>query len=238
MYIFASLNLPHLTAFHYPLLVLTAYLIGSVSNAIWIGKFFWGVDVRQSGSFSAGANNVQRILGWKAALPVFFLDIGKGVLAVCLVFITDFEPETNSFVGFQIGLGFAAIVGHVFPLFFRFRGGKGVATMAGVILAIHPSAALICLTVFLICFLLTRYISVGSIVAATCFPCLVNSMFALWLQPDETITLKIFSIVVAALIWITHARNIIRIFQGKEEKFVLRRTPSIEADLTLRQILH
>ena len=214
-----------MTAFHYPLLVLIAYLLGSISNAVWIGKLFWGVDVRQSGSMSAGANNVQRILGWKAALPVFILDIAKGVLAVSLVFLTNFNPETNPFVGFQIGLGFAAIVGHVFPLFARFRGGKGVATMAGVILAIHPYAALICLTVFLICFLLTRYISIGSIAAATCFPVLINSMFALWLKPDETLTLKIFSMVVAALIWVTHVKNIVRIYKGKEEKFVLRRTP-------------
>ena len=222
-----------LNTFQYPLLIIAAYLIGSISNAIWIGKFFWGVDIREHGSKNAGANNVQRILGWKAAVPVFLLDIGKGVLAVCLVFITAFEPETNSFVGFQIGLGFAAIVGHIFPAFFRLRGGKGVATLAGVILAIHPYAAFICLTVFLICFLLTRYISVGSIVAASCFPCIVNSMFALWLQPNETLTLKIFSIVVAALIWVTHARNIVRIYKGTEEKFVLRRTPPIETDLVL-----
>jgi glycerol-3-phosphate acyltransferase PlsY len=221
------------TVIHYSLLVLFAYLIGSVSNAIWIGKLFWGIDVRQFGSRNAGANNVQRILGWKAALPVFFLDICKGSLAVSLVFFTDFTPETNPFVGFQIGLGFAAIVGHIFPLFFRFRGGKGVATLAGVILAIHPYAALICLAVFLLCFLFTRYISVGSIAAATCFPCLVNSMFALWLQPHETLTLKIFSIVIAALIWITHVKNIIRLYQGKEEKFVLRHTPPIEADWAL-----
>jgi len=212
-------------AITYPLLVLFAYLIGSISNTVWIGKLFWGVDVRHYGSKNAGANNVQRILGWKAALPVFILDISKGVLAVCLVFITNFEPETNSFVGFQIGLGFAAIVGHVFPLFARFRGGKGVATLAGVILAIHPYAALICLSLFLICFFATRYISVGSIVAATCFPCLVNSMFALWLQPEETLTLKIFSVAIAALIWITHAKNIVRLFKGTEEKFVLKRTP-------------
>jgi len=209
----------------YSSLVLVAYLIGSVSNAVWIGKLFWGVDVRQYGSKNAGANNVQRILGWKAALPVFILDISKGILAVCLVFITNFEPETNSFVGFQIGLGFAAIVGHIFPLFARFRGGKGVATLSGVILAIHPYAALICLTLFLICFFATRYISVGSIVAATCFPCLVNSMFALWLQPKETLTLKIFSVVIAALIWITHANNIVRLCKGTEEKFALKRTP-------------
>ena len=209
----------------YPLLVLFAYLIGSVSNAVWIGKLFWSVDVRQYGSRNAGANNVQRILGWKTALPVFILDISKGVLAVCLVFFTGFEPETNSFVGFQIVLGFTAIVGHIFPLFARFRGGKGVATLAGVILAIHPYAALICLSLFLICFFTSRYISVGSIVAATCFPCLVNSMFALWLQPEETLTLKIFSVAIAALIWITHAKNIIRLFKGTEEKFVLKRSP-------------
>jgi len=214
-----------MTVFHYPVLVFLAYLIGSVPNAVWIGRFFWGVDVRQFGSMSAGANNVQRILGWKAGLPVFILDICKGVLAVSLVFITHFEPETNSFVGFQIGLGFAAIVGHIFPLFARFRGGKGVATLSGVILAIHPYAALICFGVFLVFVLTTRYISLGSIAAAICFPCLVNSMFALWLQPHETLTLKIFSGVVALLIVITHARNIVRLCKGTEEKFALRRTP-------------
>ena len=218
-----------MTVFHYPLLVLLAYLIGSIPNAVWIGKLFWGVDVRQYGSRSAGANNVQRILGWKAGLPVFILDICKGVLAVSLVFITHFTPETNSFVGFQIGLGFAAIVGHIFPVFARFRGGKGVATLSGVILAIHPYAALICFGVFLVFFVTTRYISLGSIAAAICFPCLVNSMFALWLQPDETLTLKIFSIVVAALILITHTNNVIRLCKGKEEKFLLKRTPPTTA---------
>ena len=234
MYILAHKKKVHVHILIYPLLVLTAYLIGSVSNAVWIGKLFWNVDVRHYGSKNAGANNVQRILGWKAALPVFIFDISKGVLAVCLVFLTDFEPETNSFVGFQIGLGFAAIIGHIFPLFAHFRGGKGVATLSGVILAIHPYAALICLVLFLICFVTTRYISVGSIVAATCFPCFVNSMFALWLQPEETLTLKIFSIVVAAIIWITHARNIVRLYKGTEEKFVLRRTPEPTASMPIQ----
>lgn len=214
-----------MSVFHYPILVLTAYIFGSVPNAIWIGKLFWNVDVREYGSLSAGANNVQRILGWKAGLSVFLLDICKGILSVLLIFVTHFKPETNSFVAFQIGLGFAAIVGHIFPLFARFRGGKGVATLSGVILAIHPYAALICFGVFLIFFISTRYISLGSIAAAISFPCLVNSMFALWLQPDETIMLKIFSVVVALLIFITHSKNIFRLCKGTEEKFVLRRSP-------------
>jgi glycerol-3-phosphate acyltransferase PlsY len=222
----------------YPFLIVIAYLIGSVSNAVWIGKLFWDVDVRQYGSRNAGANNVQRILGWRAALPVFILDISKGMLAVALVFLTDFKPETNPFVGYQIGLGFAAVMGHIFPLFFHFSGGKGVATLVGVLLAIHPYAALICFVVFLICFFITRYISLSSIIGVTCYPCLVNSMFALWLQPDETLTLKIFSIAVAALIWITHAKNIIRMYRGEEEKFVLRRTPPPSAILPLHSRLN
>ncbi|MCL1974221.1 MAG: glycerol-3-phosphate 1-O-acyltransferase PlsY [Bacteroidetes bacterium] len=209
----------------YCLLVVLAYVVGSVSNAVWIGKLFWGVDVREHGSRNAGANNVQRVLGWKTAVPVFVLDIAKGSLAVALVFLTKFDPETNPFVGFQIGLGCAALLGHILPLFAHFRGGKGVATLSGVILAIHPYAALICFTVFLICFFISRYISLSSIIAATCFPCLVNSMFALWLQPEETLTLKIFSLVVAVTIWITHAKNIGRLYRGVEEKFVLKRSP-------------
>ena len=208
----------------YPLLVVLAYLIGSISNAVWIGKLFYKVDVRDYGSRNAGANNVQRILGWKAALPVFLLDVGKGVLAVSLVFLTHFVPETNSFVGYQIGLGAAAVIGHVFPIFARFRGGKGVATLAGVVLAIHPYAALICLTVFGIVFVCTRYISVSSLVAASCFPIVVNSMFAYWLQPEETLALKIFSGFVALLVWATHIRNLMRLYHGTEEKFALKKT--------------
>ena len=209
--------------FYYPLLIVLAYLLGSVSASIMLSKYVYGIDIRTLGSTNAGANNVQRIFGWKAGMLVLVFDFLKGVAAVSLVSLTKYEHETELFVGFQILLGTAVILGHIFPLFFRFRGGKGVAALCGVLFAIHPWAVLICAGVFLIVFLLTRYISASVIAAVTAYPIFINSIFALWLQPEETFTLKIFSIIIAAIIWLTHLSNIKRLFRGREEKFALRK---------------
>ena len=202
--------------------IVIAYLIGSVSSSIIIGKHFYGIDVRDYGSNNPGANNTQRVLGWKMGLIVFAFDVIKGVIAVQLVRFLPFEPETNPYVASQIVFGLAAILGHIFPVFHNFRGGKGVATLVGVLLSIHPFAVLLCLIVFFIVFFITRYISLSVIAAVTCFPFMVNFIFALWLQPEETLTLKIFSIIAGVTIWLTHISNIKRIVNGKEEKFVIR----------------
>jgi glycerol-3-phosphate acyltransferase PlsY len=114
-------------------------------------------------------------------------------------------------------------MGHVFPVFHNFKGGKGVATMCGVLLAIHPFAVLICTTIFCIMLLITRYVSVSVITAVTCFPFLVNTLFALWLDPQETLVIKIFSIVAGCTIWLCHISNLKRLYHGKEEKFIIKK---------------
>ncbi len=207
----------------YLLLLPLSYIIGSFSPAIRFGKFFYGIDVRDYGSKNPGANNIQRVLGWKPALLVFLFDTFKGVAGASLAHFTSFETGTNMFVGAQIALGLTAVLGHIFPVFHQFKGGKGVATITGVLWAIHPYAVLICFGIFLIMFLITRYVSLSAIISITLFPFFVNSLFALWLDPKVTLTLKIFSIIIAVVIWLTHISNIKRIIKGKEEKFRLNK---------------
>ena len=207
----------------YLLLLPLSYIIGSFSPAIRFGKFFYGIDVRDYGSKNPGANNVQRVLWWKPALFVFLFDTFKGVAGASLAHFTSFETGTNMFVGAQIVLGLTAVLGHIFPVLHQFKGGKGVATITGVLWAIHPYAVLICFGIFLIMFLITRYVSLSAIISITLFPFFVNSLFALWLDPKVTLTLKIFSIIIAIVIWLTHISNIKRIIKGKEEKFRLNK---------------
>ncbi len=214
----------------YLLLIPLAYIIGSFSGAISLGKLFYGVDVRDYGSKNPGANNVQRVLGWQPALFVFVFDILKGVAAVSLVRFTSLEQGTNLYVIAQIVLGTASVAGHIFPLFFGFKGGKGVATLTGVLWAIHPPAVLICFSVFLVAFAITRYVSFSAIIGITLFPFFVNLIFGEFGQEGVTITLRLFSIAVAIIIWLTHLSNIKRIISGTEEKFRLKR-----ADTSLRR---
>ncbi len=218
----------------YIIFILLAYLIGSISSSILLGKMIYGIDVRNYGSLNPGANNTQRILGWKMGLLVLVFDLLKGVAAASLVFFFPFIPDTNRFVITQIVFGLAAIIGHIFPIYHNFRGGKGVATLCGVLLAIHPYAVLICTAIFLVVFFFTRYISVSVIAAVTCFPFLVNSLFALWLDPQETLALKIFSIVIGVTIWLTHMSNLKRLWNGKEEKFKLKKALKKGEDVELR----
>ena len=214
----------------YAALLLAAYLLGSISNALWVGKSFFKIDIRQYGSKNAGATNVLRVLGWKAALPVFLLDMLKGVIAVMLVRITDLDLETEGYVGFQIVLGMMAVVGHIFPVFSGFKGGKGVATIAGVILAIHPNAFLIDFVMFIVCLLSSHYVSLSSVVAALCYPFIVIVVFGGWLNEKETVTLKIFSVIAMIVILVTHRKNIKRLLCHEESKIVIRKRPSIKID--------
>ena len=208
-------------------LIIAAYLLGSISNAVWVGRVLHKTDVRKHGSKNAGTTNVLRVLGWKAALPVFILDMAKGAAAVLLVFVAGYKPETNPFVGFQIVLGLTAMIGHILPIFASFKGGKGVATIAGVITAIHPSAMLITFLLFALCLLITHYVSLSSIIAACCFPFLVIVVFGNWWNLQETLTLKLFSIVAPVIILVTHRKNIRRLRKGEEPKICIRKRPSI-----------
>jgi len=213
------------------LLIPIAYAIGSLSGAITLGKVIYGMDIRDYGSKNPGANNVQRIFGWPLALFVFAFDILKGVAAVSLVKTTNIEPDTNLYVAAQIILGLASVAGHIFPVFFRFKGGKGVATLTGVLWAIHPGAVFICFSIFLVSFAITRYISLSAILGITGFPFFINLLFGEIAQDKMTMTLRIFSVVVAIIIWLTHLSNIKRIFNGTEEKFKLKKTVPVRKHL-------
>jgi glycerol-3-phosphate acyltransferase PlsY len=215
------------TVLLYAGLLIAAYLLGSISNAVWVGKALYHIDVRQYGSKNAGSTNVLRVLGWKAALPVFILDMTKGAAAVCLVFFSALQPETNSFVGFQILLGLLAMLGHIFPVFAGLKGGKGVATIAGVVAALHPSAMAMALSIFIICLLISHYVSLSSVVTALCFPFIVIVVFGQWLNVEETLTLKLFSIVAMMIILITHRKNMVRLWHRQEGKIVFRKKPSV-----------
>lgn len=195
-------------------IIFCAYIIGSIPNSLWIGKFFYNTDVRKHGSKNAGSTNTIRILGYKAGIPVLLLDILKGWVAVKLIYLTDYHiPVSGDYINFQLLLGIAAIMGHIFPVFAGFRGGKGVATLIGVILAIDPISTLICLGVFMVTLLATKYVSLSSMIAGLSFPVLVIVVFN-----TTTPSLVIFSLIVFVLLLFTHQKNIERLLSKEESK--------------------
>lgn len=200
------------------LALLAAYLIGSVPTAVWLGRLFYGIDVREHGSGNAGATNTFRVLGKKAGIPVLLIDILKGFGSVSLVGLAgDYKPMTNDFVEMQIALGVAAVLGHIFPVYAGFRGGKGIATLFGVIMAIHPLACLSAAGVFLVVFLTTNYVSLGSITAGISFPFIITFFFSDSALP----AMVLFAAMVAVLILITHQKNIERLLRRQESKIRL-----------------
>jgi glycerol-3-phosphate acyltransferase PlsY len=197
-----------------------AYILGSIPTAIWAGRVFRGIDIREHGSGNAGAANAIRVLGWKTGVPVLLIDMAKGWLAAMLpVFFGLAEPDTALITNLQIGTGLTAILGHIFPVFAKFRGGKGVATAAGVLLAVHPLLTLSCLGVFLIVFLITRIVSVSSMSAGIAFPILLFVLF-----DTPSLIFRIFSIFVAIALLITHKNNIKRLIKGEEKKLFGKKT--------------
>ena len=191
-----------------------AYLLGSVPTAVWAGKIFHGKDLREHGSGNAGAANAIRVLGWKTGVPVLLIDMAKGWLAAMLpVFFRLAEPETALITNLQIGTGLTAIFGHILPVFAGFRGGKGVATVSGVILAIHPMLTLSCLGVFLIVFLIIRIVSVASMIAGVAFPVLLFTLF-----DTPSLIFRIFAIFIAVALIFTHRNNIKRLLKGEEKR--------------------
>jgi glycerol-3-phosphate acyltransferase PlsY len=160
-----------------------------------------------------------RVLGPKAGIPVFFIDVLKGFIAVNLIHLTGYYiPHTGDFVDFQLLLGIAAILGHIFPIYVGFRGGKGVATLFGIILAIDPYPTLICLGIFVLTLVLTRYVSLSSMVAGFAFPIMVIIVFK-----TTTPSLVIFSIIISILLLFTHQKNIERLIKHEESKANFRK---------------
>ncbi len=197
------------------LLVVAAYLLGSIPSSIIIGKVFFHLDIREHGSGNAGAANTFRVLGWKAGVVVLVFDAFKGWLAVRLATFTHQLPlpGEEAYMIRQLVLGLAAVLGHIFPLFARFRGGKGVATFLGVALAIAPEATLISLAAYIVSVFLFNYVSLSSMIAGAMFP--VTVWFIL---PSPYLSLRIFGIFVALLLIWTHRSNIRRIARGEESR--------------------
>ena len=194
------------------LLLVGAYLLGSIPTAVWVGQFFFKIDVREYGSGNAGATNTFRVLGVKAGVPVLVFDILKGFLAAKLALLVA-EPSSSSYIDFQLAFGVAALLGHIFPVYVGFRGGKGIATLLGIMVSVHYQAALSALLIFLVIFLVTRYVSLSSMAGALCFPAIVILIFQ-----ETTPSLVIFSLFIAIIVLITHQKNIERLLRKEEAK--------------------
>ncbi len=208
-------------------LILGAYIIGSIPTAVWVGKLFFKLDIREHGSGNAGATNVLRVLGTAAAIPVFLIDAAKGYGAVMLGWYSSVAPTLGAefsepFVFLRIALMVAAVLGHIFPLFASFRGGKGVATIAGCLIAIAPLPLLGSFVTFVVMWSIKSYLSLGSIFAALTFPLwtiLVPIIYGETISP----TMVIFSVVVGGALIYTHRANIKRLKAGTESKTYLFR---------------
>ncbi|MEI6899001.1 MAG: glycerol-3-phosphate 1-O-acyltransferase PlsY [Bacteroidota bacterium] len=207
--------------------IILAYMIGSIPTAVWVGKGFYKIDVRQHGSGNAGATNVIRVLGYKAGIPVLLFDVFKGWFAVQLMKIFPHEfLSADAQIYLMITLAICAFLGHVFPLFAGFRGGKGVGTLAGVGIAFFPIALLIVLVIFIFTLTVTRYVSLSSILGGLSFPLIV-----VFITGESNPGLIGLSILVAVFIPLTHWKNIKRLLKGEEKRFDFKRKAREEPKL-------
>ncbi|MBK7560487.1 MAG: glycerol-3-phosphate 1-O-acyltransferase PlsY [Chitinophagaceae bacterium] len=196
------------------LLILLAYLIGSIPTSVWVSQRFFGIDIRDYGSGNAGATNTYRVLGPKWGTIVMVTDMIKGIVAVKLALLLPAYADSEiNLQNLQTGLGLAAVVGHIFPIWADFRGGKGVATLFGLVLGISPWTALSCVGIFIAVLYLTRFVSLSSILASIAFPIFILVIFNV-----DNPAYRIFAIAVALMVLLTHQKNISRIFNGSESK--------------------
>jgi acyl phosphate:glycerol-3-phosphate acyltransferase len=197
--------------------VILAYLIGSIPTAVWVSRHFFGIEIREHGSKNSGATNTFRVLGKKAGIPVLLFDIFKGWVAVTFfALFPGYEIGSDQHVNLQLAVGLSAVLGHIFPVYAGFNGGKGIATLLGIVLAIHPQAALIGVGVFLLVFIFTGYVSLGSIIASFCFPILVILIFK-----SQILSLNYFSMIFAVMVLLTHQKNIERLLNNEESRMSL-----------------
>lgn len=206
--------------------LLLAYLFGSIPTAVWLGQGFYGIDIREYGSGNAGATNTFRVLGKKAGIAVMVIDIFKGWtstnLAAFIGLSVTGPQDSVQFVNYQLALGITAVLGHLFPIFAGFRGGKGIATLFGMILAVHFQAAIICVVVFVVVLSISKYVSLSSISAGFSFPLSIVFVFH---SPIRSILL--YGMCICVLILVTHQKNIERLLRGSESRVNLfkRKTP-------------
>ena len=196
------------------LLIILAYLLGSIPTAVWVSKYFFDIDIREYGSGNAGATNTYRVLGSRWGTFVMIADVLKGVLATSLFllipyYMSDELERTN----FMVGLGLASVLGHIFPVFADFKGGKGVATLLGMVIAIQPIVAVCCVGVFMLVLFLTRFVSLSSILASVAF-----AVFILFIWNEKEPLYRVFAVAVALMVIFTHQKNINRLLKGTESK--------------------
>ena len=205
------LNIEHI------LFLILSYLIGSFPSAVWIGRTFYNKDVREYGSGNAGATNTFRVLGKVAGIPVLMMDVFKGWLSVNLILFVSESTRLSDSAAFelQLAFGIASVIGHLFPIYTGFRGGKGIATLLGLLIGLNPTAAIASIVVFIIVFLISKYVSLGSILASVAFPLVV---FVVLDERDVNTSLELFSVFVPILTLITHQKNIERLIRGEENK--------------------
>ncbi|WP_247237129.1 glycerol-3-phosphate 1-O-acyltransferase PlsY [Telluribacter sp. SYSU D00476] len=201
------------------LTILGAYLLGSIPTSVWYGIGYFGIDVRKHGSGNAGATNTFRTLGKRAGTVVMLIDVMKGWTATLLAPLLYFFGAIGEgdILIYKILFGIIAIVGHIFPVFVRFKGGKGVATLLGMVLAIHPELALVCITIFILTLIASQYVSLSSILATLAFP--VLSMMGVFGQAETL--LIVFGFAMFLLVVVTHQKNIVRLLNGNESRVKL-----------------
>lgn len=201
------------------LLMIIAYFLGSIPNALWIGKVFKGIDVREHGSKNTGSTNAARVLGAKLGIFTLILDISKGAIPTIIAIITNsnlFENILHIEKIDSILVGIMAILGHSFSLFLKFKGGKAVATTVGVFSVLVPISLLFSAIVFFTVFFITKYVSLSSIISAIALPIFIYVIY-------KDVTLTIFGIIIAILIVIRHKSNIERLLKGTETKFTAKK---------------
>ena len=213
-------------------MLVLAYLLGSIPSAVWIGKKYYGIDIREHGSKNAGTTNMLRVLGKRAAIPVFVLDFFKGFAAVSLMGLMRYDPEITAtwLINLKILAVFIAVLGHIFPIFADFKGGKGVATLVGAITGIYPQIILLCFAVWALVFIFSHYVSLASMTAGCSFPLFVVIYSSSeWSRShDVSFTFIVFSFVVAALLIWSHRKNIERLKAGTESKIYIWSKPADE----------
>lgn len=196
------------------LLIILAYLIGSIPSSVWVSKHFFNIDIRDYGSGNAGATNTFRVLGPKWGTVVMIADMLKGIVAVKLALLLPEYADSNvNLQNLQTGLGLAAVIGHIFPIWADFRGGKGVATLFGLVLGISPWTAISCVGIFMLVLYLTRFVSLSSILASIAFPIFILVIFNV-----DNPAYRVFAIAVALMVLLTHQKNIGRLIRGNESK--------------------
>ena len=198
--------------------ILIGYLLGSIPTAVWIGKHFYQIDVREHGSKNAGATNTFRVLGKKPGTIVLVIDVIKGVVASMspIIFNDIFEINYAFLISLRLLSSIFSMVGHVLPIFAQFKGGKGVATSLGVLIGLQPFAALLCFGVFLLIFIISKYVSLGAILSAIIYPFIVYNV-----DPNVLFHEMIFTVILSSAVVFTHRKNISRLLKGEENKMNL-----------------